>query len=612
MKKDSNKESKSNKNDITNKIKNLFKKMTKSREKNSNLKLTRKKTSEPREKVSIETSLFKLCYYVGASVILIINRIKRRIEGIAVKIQRLYRRFAKKLGRKTEYYRHVFSTKNAIRKERLRDEVATVKRRVERKKKRADNVKFIDKFKIYFGEIRSSKELSKRIVDLGLPIACFIVFMLVLFIANSFTVALRVTVRGNDVGFIQNESIFEAADKSLQKRMIYGDGDSLVRNIPVYTIALVSPEEMNTSDQVCDNIISASGKSFTKATGIYADGRLIGATTEGDKLKTFLKETLDAGATDDPKDKVSFQKNIETTDGLFMVNAIKPYDEIFNTISGNQIEEKVHAIEKGDTPISIAKKYGMSVAQLFDMNPSYDRNRPVLKVGQSMTVQQEQRYLAVQVTKTISYSEEIDFAVNEVKSFSYFVGTKKVAKYGEKGSADVVAEVVYIDGKEVSKTVVSRTVTKEPVDQVVNVGSKVQTSIGNIDMGSINSTGSYVWPVQGGSYNYVSMEMYGYWGHTGMDIAAPSGTSIVAVDSGIVTVSSRLYMNGLYVVVNHSNGIQTMYCHCSELLVSAGQSVSKGQLIARVGHTGNATGNHLHIEFRKNGVLQNPRAYLGR
>lgn len=98
--------------------------------------------------------------------------------------------------------------------------------------------------------------------------------------------------------------------------------------------------------------------------------------------------------------------------------------------------------------------------------------------------------------------------------------------------------------------------------------------------------------------------------HSGLDIAAPGGTSIKAAASGTVTFSGNAGDGfGNYVIVSHGNGVTTVYAHCSELLVSAGQSVSQGEVIARVGSTGNSTGNHLHFEVRKNGITYDPQYY---
>ena len=99
--------------------------------------------------------------------------------------------------------------------------------------------------------------------------------------------------------------------------------------------------------------------------------------------------------------------------------------------------------------------------------------------------------------------------------------------------------------------------------------------------------------------------------HTGLDIAAPKGTPIKAAAGGTVTYSGNANDGyGNYVVISHGNGVQTVYAHCSRLLVSKGQHVSQGEVIAKVGSTGNSTGNHLHLEIRKNGVSYNPQYYL--
>ena len=64
------------------------------------------------------------------------------------------------------------------------------------------------------------------------------------------------------------------------------------------------------------------------------------------------------------------------------------------------------------------------------------------------------------------------------------------------------------------------------------------------------------------------------------------------------------------IIISHGNGVQTVYAHCSQLIAKKGQKVSQGQVIGKVGSTGNSTGPHLHLEIRVNGVLQNPQNYL--
>ena len=104
----------------------------------------------------------------------------------------------------------------------------------------------------------------------------------------------------------------------------------------------------------------------------------------------------------------------------------------------------------------------------------------------------------------------------------------------------------------------------------------------------------------------------GEWaGHTGMDMAVPTGTPVRAALDGTVTVSTyNAGGYGYYVMIDHGGGLATLYGHCSQLLVSVGRVVQAGDIIALSGSTGRSTGPHLHLEVRVNGERQNPRYYL--
>ena len=98
--------------------------------------------------------------------------------------------------------------------------------------------------------------------------------------------------------------------------------------------------------------------------------------------------------------------------------------------------------------------------------------------------------------------------------------------------------------------------------------------------------------------------------HTGLDIAAPTGTKIKAAAAGTVTFSGYKGSYGYLTVIKHADGVETYYGHCSKLYYQAGTQVAQGQVIAEVGNTGNSTGSHLHLEIRVNGVAYNPQNYL--
>lgn len=102
----------------------------------------------------------------------------------------------------------------------------------------------------------------------------------------------------------------------------------------------------------------------------------------------------------------------------------------------------------------------------------------------------------------------------------------------------------------------------------------------------------------------------GGW-HGGVDFPCPSGTTIVAAASGTVITALNLdYSYGHYIIIDHGNGLSTLYAHNTTLYVSVGQKVSKGQAIAESGSTGNSTGPHCHFEVRVNGSQVNPMNYL--
>lgn len=100
--------------------------------------------------------------------------------------------------------------------------------------------------------------------------------------------------------------------------------------------------------------------------------------------------------------------------------------------------------------------------------------------------------------------------------------------------------------------------------------------------------------------------------HTGTDIACPNGTPIKVVASGTVIFAEKNGSYGNLIKVNHGNGVETWYAHCTDLYGVDGQQVKAGDVIATVGSTGNSTGNHLHLEIRVNGVAINPQKYLYR
>ena len=130
----------------------------------------------------------------------------------------------------------------------------------------------------------------------------------------------------------------------------------------------------------------------------------------------------------------------------------------------------------------------------------------------------------------------------------------------------------------------------------------------------VSGSGAMIWPVNGvvtSPYGYRTHPIFGttiY--HSGMDIGVDYGTPVHAADGGVVVEAGWISGYGYAVIIDHGNGLSTLYGHNQELAVSEGQAVSQGQVIAYAGSTGNSTGPHVHFEVRANGDPVDPSAYL--
>ena len=98
--------------------------------------------------------------------------------------------------------------------------------------------------------------------------------------------------------------------------------------------------------------------------------------------------------------------------------------------------------------------------------------------------------------------------------------------------------------------------------------------------------------------------------HYGVDVAAEEGTKIACFANGTVKAVGESSSYGKYLIVTHADGVETLYAHCSAITVSSGQTVQRGETVARVGATGMATGPHLHFELQKQGTYLNPIYYV--
>lgn len=211
----------------------------------------------------------------------------------------------------------------------------------------------------------------------------------------------------------------------------------------------------------------------------------------------------------------------------------------------------------------------------------------------------EQNLLDVEVYSTLEYTEPIPYATRTVENDELDQYTAKTVQFGQDGEAAVQAAVVTLNGVETQRTVVSRAVLTQATDAVVAVGTR-SNGIG---------TGSLIAPVT--NYRFTSAFKFrnGRW-HKGVDLAVSEGTPVYAADNGKVIVSEWSDSYGNYIIIDHQNGVKTLYAHNSALLANVGDTVTKGRQIALSGNTGNSTGPHVHFEVHYNGTAVNPELYV--
>ncbi len=143
----------------------------------------------------------------------------------------------------------------------------------------------------------------------------------------------------------------------------------------------------------------------------------------------------------------------------------------------------------------------------------------------------------------------------------------------------------------------------------------LQQQGGSRQEGAPPSTGSFLWPVTGykitSGFEWRTHPIFKVRSfHTGFDLAVPYGTPIQAAAGGRVIFVGWKGGYGKTVIIDHGGGVTTLYAHNSENLATVGEVVRPGQVIARVGSTGNSTGNHVHFEVREDGKPVNPREWL--
>lgn len=445
----------------------------------------------------------------------------------------------------------------------------------------------------------------------ALPIVSCVFLFSVVSYANSMTYALRLSVNGDFMGYVTDESVFTDAEKIVQQRITYLDSNTEMFSFDSsYEVEMVGYGSTLTKYQLADKMLTSVDAEISFAYGMYIGNSFYGALESKDRVEQTLEELLDVYRKGGDE-TVEFESKITYEPGLYLTESIVSEDSIIKLITTKKQVASYYTVAEGDSPLGVISKLGMTEEELAKLNPDFSLDSSMY-IGDKLLITQEEPFLAVTVTRRETYDEKTDYETEYVDDSTHYQGSSTIIQEGEKGVERVTADVSYVNGVETRRKVLNRVTVSDPVNEIVALGTKQIPSGITATIPQNRPVGQFIWPV-GGDGGQISEMMYGYGGyynHGGIDIVAPYGTPIFAAESGTVILAQWYYGYGNCVMIQHDNGIVTVYGHSSYLHVTKGQRVTAGDLIADVGSTGQSTANHCHFEVRINGVQMNPINYL--
>ena len=283
------------------------------------------------------------------------------------------------------------------------------------------------------------------------------------------------------------------------------------------------------------------------------------------------------------KYKPMYEVKIEGTTIGYVENKKSLNEKIQENVE-NYSKENIESAELTATP-----EYELKL-----VNKSQDENEDEVIIALQNELEITYKYYEIasnnEVLENVKDEETAEKLVNEIKELS---NNEVELTINEKTTKAL--EEIQIDDLEVAK---ENTVEKLNIDTTESI-----EDINGIKVATLPVTGTI-------SSRYGVSSKIRVSTHTGLDIAATTGTPIKVVADGTITFAAYSGSYGYLVKVDHGNGVETWYGHTSKMLVKEGQAVKAGDTIALVGSTGNSTGPHLHFEVRINVEHVNPQKYL--
>lgn len=359
-------------------------------------------------------------------------------------------------------------------------------------------------------------------------------------------IAYKINYNGHSIATVSNKRQFNDA----LQLVVSWVGDENVEDIveePTFNATFAFGSSINNTEEVADAII-CNTDAIVEATTLCVDGKAV-LCAESVMLESILNNRLCAYNAENAQCTSRFVQSVTTEQGYYMVSELDNVLEVQTVVNSLSVVTEMR--------------------QITDVMVPY-----------KSTVQ---------------------------KTNEQVVGYSAVTVAGVSGVNRVTQDIVMINGEVQSCVDVDTQVVVAPVDEVVVEGTA--KTLASAKQKQVAHNSGFIFPLPSGTW-----QVSAYYGdgrnHKAVDLRAPSGTSIYAVADGKVIYSGWNGNYGYCVIIEHEDGMRTLYAHAKQLCCNVGDTVTQGEVIALVGTTGQSTGNHLHFEVIVGGKNVDPAPYI--
>ncbi len=412
---------------------------------------------------------------------------------------------------------------------------------------------------------------------------------------------IEVSIDGVKVGQVLSSQTVETALDRVNSKIssITGESFSFPHELS-FKSKKTSDGEYLDIDSMCDVLYSYTDSFITEAYGLYIDRQLIAVLDNREDINSVLESVRSehmklTGEEENIANKVEIKYQEYAKDDIIDKDTLL---SMFVIEKEEQAEPVVALLSGSDTATLRIGESGSELEEkLASALHNSQQSEGVIELDFAVYYEESER-------------ESIPYTTTYIKDDFFYENQEFVQRTGREGLADNTYKVKYVNGEYDSRELISQNIIREPRESIVKVGTRrlpeKMTDLENGGRYMINPvptatiTDHFGQRILNGRSDY----------HEGLDLAAWSGTTIYAAASGEVISAGYNSTYGYVVKIRHDDGLVSIYAHCSELLVSAGDKVSQADEIALVGATGYAFGYHCHFEVLEDGVKVDPENYI--